>query len=200
MDNYTKTIVNLARYFGQELQIDGGPHPRVSTLKEWVVRNIAEEDLQGFSEMVKNRFEWFPKIAELERIRRGNPEARAEHVWQLLLRKSATDDVLIHDPYAYQVVAGYGSWDAFCQHRDKSPDWCRKEFVRRYLLFFDDALAVEPKPLAGAYRCLYGANFQGVNLVEIGSPSETRKIISPKNDNVRQISDMVAKLAERVRA
>ena len=139
-----------------------------------MIKNIDESDVSGFVKMVLAKFDWFPKIAELERAVKGSPEIQAEKSWSSLVNKSSTDNIIIHDPYAYQVVAGYGSWYAFCQHRDDSPEWCRKEFIRRYMMFMENGNGedVDIKLLAGAYRCHYGSEFRGVQTITIGKPKK----------------------------
>ena len=167
-DKYSIIITEIAGYYNQELKFNGGIHPKITALKEWMIDEIKEENLNSFKDVVYKRFDWFPKISELEKMRRGSPKVAAEKAWQLLVNKSSTDNVLITDINAFKVVSGFGDWHSFCMSRDNNKDWTHKDFLERYQMFMETKADEQSKVLLGSYAFHYGRTFTGIKTVIIG--------------------------------
>lgn len=191
-EKYSQAAISMAEYYGQDIKsVTGGIHPRVQALAEWMVDNVKPVDVDNFVKDVRARFEYFPKVSELEKIKKGNPEVMAERAWSLLHGRSSAVNVIIHDPYAFQVVQSYGSWSEFCEHREKDQYWCHKNFIDKYVMFMESGVKVQPHVLKGTLAVLHGDGGK-IQTIEIGSPQPVLVADRPSE----KITGMIAELVQ----
>mgnify|MGYP000950547310 FL=1 len=74
----------------------------------------------------------FPLPAHLEKIIRKNPEDTAELAWIELGRLSHSYSLLCVDLVVQEVIKSFGGWDRFTLYRMDEPEWCHKDFIKRF--------------------------------------------------------------------
>lgn len=202
VDLYTKASIELAGCFDQPLAMTGLKelHPKIKALKTYMKNHVKEDEIEMFISFIQQNFKWFPKIAEIEELRKENPAVAAERAWQSLLNKSDGFDVMITDPVACFVVSGYGSWYHFCLERDGNTEWTHKTFADRYIQFFKSGKTFQPRLLLGAWAYHPDIRYspRPENLKIIGDQAEGMKILSSMPDKNKQIENIAGLTFKRV--
>ena len=169
---------------------------------EWIIKNLNETDLESHYKKLlssySNQYKTPPDISVLSRLFKAGAQVQAEHAWQSLFRKSAITDVLITDSYAHACVAGYGSWDEFCQSRDNYTELTHKDFIKRYCMFYESGYQYHPCVLRGALSQIYGDSMENVKVLVIGDQDRGRELLESSGETVKTISDLTESITKNI--
>lgn len=156
--NYDEFLAAIEEYYGlkytSELEIkflDVFLKPRLDRLDDLFMKVISTHS---------KKWKSLPDIAIYYSIEKEEKEkgiaVDAENAWCKLLGISEEDNMYIRDPYIYGAIAGYGTWDYFCERRDAEREWAHKDFINRYKIMRTEKLPENGKVLLGWNAIHYG--------------------------------------------
>lgn len=199
ISTYNEFIKQIENYYGLQY----GNNFEIKLIQDYLKGYFNEHQLYAlFDETIRvhsKKWKTLPDIAVFQEIIRDKVkpamEVKAERAWQELLGKSSKDNVLIADPVSHTVVAGYGSWDYYCEERDNNREWTHKNFLSRYINIAELKAYSEPRVLFGWLRVNYGPSFLGVNTRIIGNVEEGKRILEQsKKSPVNGLLDFITRV------
>jgi len=182
MDTAQEFITAIEEYY----ELEYSTQLEVKVIIEFLNRVIKADQLEVFFHKVTDahskKWKTLPDKAIMVNVHEKHHgswmKIRAEKAWQSLMTVSVSPDVLIADPVAHFVVAGFVTWRKFCEERDgQYQEVVHKDFIDRYVHATKFGVDVRPRLLKGYYRDEYGPDFIGVETKIIGDKEEVRKLM-----------------------
>lgn len=74
-----------------------------------------------------------PSVSDIEKVTRGDENAKAEKAWLSVSCVSDSESILCMDIVLQETIVSMGGWYEFCQYREKTNAFCHKDFISRYI-------------------------------------------------------------------
>jgi hypothetical protein len=148
-----------------------------------------------------------PDVAFFNKLWESNHSAEdeAEKAWNSLLKMRTFRSILCTDIVTQETLKSMGGIDDFVDYRDKSNQWCHKDFIERYIRYKSKDFLMNAKPeilLNGIERMYptYPRDSFYMNLKIIGDQQKgmqlledikTDKLQIENNSELKQIGDVM---------